>query len=732
AGREGVAVYAPEDVEEELGTECARALDELAEQHTTSAEVVLLACWYSLLWRLSWKTELAVCCRFGRERYEELHDSLGLISRYIPVTNHFKEDYTFNDALRRVRQSFNGAYDNHEYFSWEFVHEAVGESVEKGIAAVGYEYEKWIPPLSLDSLRLTRHSLHSRTDSFKLSLRVLHTTPDSVRLSLLFDPESLSRATASRLLANFSTLLRASLAAPNSKVAELPLLGDDERQTFTTWNTAAPFDDSTCLHRLFAARAAAAPHLTAVIDDLGVQFSFGELHARSNRLAHHLRGLGVRPGVLVALLVERSADAVVAALAVLKAGGAYLPLDPTYPVRRLAFVFGDARPRVLLTHRRLLERMDAEASGLFDEQMRVLCLDADWPEAASCPDEVPPPDLSAPSDLAYVIYTSGSTGTPGLAIEHRSVCNLIAALRKRIYEQVAGGRNLRVAVNAPLAFDASVKQLVQLLEGHTLCVVPDEARLDPAVMLDFVRRHGVEVLDSTPSQLRMLLDAGLDAQDESPLKAVLVGGEAIDESLWRRLAAHDAVAYYNVYGPTECTVDVTVERVSGGEPKLGRPLANTRFYVFDGRGQLATTGAAGELYVGGAGLARGYLNRPELTAGRFIPDPFGAQACARLYRTGDVVRYLEDGRLQYVGRADNQVKLRGYRIELGEIEAALGAHASVREAVVMLREDHLGNSRLVGYAVGRQVRSSSLTGRASPTLPNGRAWHSNRTETDYL
>ncbi len=736
SGRVGGAGYAPEELEEELGTEDVRALEELAGRHGTSAEVVLLACWYGLLWRLSGQAELAVSCKFGREKYEELQDSLGLMSRHVPVANQFNADYTFNDALRRVRQSFGGAYDNHEYFSWELVREACGESVEKGMAAVGFEYERWPDALSLGPLRPSLHSLLSRTEPFKLSLRALQTSPGSVRLGLLFDPESLSRATASRLLANFSTLLRASLAAPDSKVAELPLLGAEERRTLlTTWNdTAATFDDGTCLHRLFAARAAADPSPDAVVDESGTRLSFGELDARSNQLAHYLRGRGVRPGVLVALLAERSADAVVAALAVLKAGGAYLPLDPTYPVRRLTFVLGDARPRVLLTHRRLLERMNAEASDLFDEGMSVLRLDADWSEVASQPADLPPADLSAPSDLAYVIYTSGSTGTPkGVMVEHRSVCNLIAALRRRVYEPIAGGGRLRVTVNAPLAFDASVKQLVQLLEGHTLCVVSDEARFDPEAMLDFVRRHGVNVLDSTPSQLRLLLDAGLDAQGETTLKAVLVGGEAIDESLWRRLAAHDAVAYYNVYGPTECTVDVTAERVSGGEPKLGRPLDNTRLYIFDGRGQLAATGAAGELYVGGACLARGYLNRPELTAERFVSDPFSAEQGARLYRTGDVVRYLEDGRLQYVGRADDQVKLRGYRIELGEVEAALSAHAGVREAVVVLREDHPGDQRLVGYAVGRQVRSSSLAGRARHRLPNGMvvAQH-NRTETDYL
>ena len=737
SGRESAA-YVPEEVTEQLAPKEALAIEKTAERHGTSTEVVLLACWYSLLWRLSDQTDLAVCCRFAGEKYEELYDSLGLISRYIPLANHFEGDYTFNDVLRRVKQSFTGAYDNHEYFSWEFVREASGSPVEKKVALIGYEYEKWPFPLALDSLQLTPHSLLSRTEPFKLALRALQSSPDSIRLSLLFDSANVSCATASRLLGNLSTLLPALLTTPDVKVADLPLLGADELSILlTTWNdTEAAFDDSTCLHRLLAEGAAAHPLHTAVIDDTGAEISFGTLDARSNQLAHYLRALGVRPGVLVALLAEGSIDAVIAIFGILKAGGAYVPVDPKYPARRLALVLEDARPRVLLTHRHLSDRLNAEATSSIKDQMSVVRLDADWPKIASLPGEFPPSDLSAPSDLAYVIYTSGSTGTPkGVMIEHRSVCNLAAALKRAVYKSIAGDGLLRVALNAPLAFDASVKQLVQLLEGHTLCMVPVETRLDPAAMLDFLVQQRVEVLDCTPSQLRLLLEAGLDTQGDLLLKAVLVGGEAIETALWERLAAHDRVAYYNVYGPTECTVDVIVERVAGGEPALGRSLANTRGYVIDRRGQMAATGAIGELYVGGAGLARGYLNRPELTADRFIPDRFASQPDARLYRTGDLVRYLADGRIQYIGRTDEQVKLRGYRVELGEIEAVLNSHASVREAVVVVREDSPGDARLVGYAAARQERGSPLVqvARARHRLPNGMAIaQHNRIETDYL
>ncbi|HEX8353744.1 MAG TPA: amino acid adenylation domain-containing protein, partial [Pyrinomonadaceae bacterium] len=340
----------------------------------------------------------------------------------------------------------------------------------------------------------------------------------------------------------------------------------------------------------------------------------------------------------------------------------------------------------------------------------------------------------APENLAYVIYTSGSTGEPkGVMVEHRSVVNLWVALGRAVYEGL--GAALRVTVNAPLFFDASVKQVVQLLGGHTLVVVPEEVRRDPEQIFDFISRERVSVLDCTPSLLRPLEELAAGRRAEvGELCAVLVGGEELDGALWERLAANGSVGYFNVYGPTECTVDATAARVEPGLlPGIGAPLANVRAYLLDGRMRPAPVGVAAELWVGGRGVARGYLGRAGLTAEKFVPDPFSSEPGARLYRTGDLGRWLEDGTVEFAGRADDQVKVRGYRIELGEIEAALCGHPAVREAVVGARDDEAGGKRLIAYAVPKPRFAASVEGRPRYELPNGMAVvHQNKNETDYL
>ena len=316
-------------------------------------------------------------------------------------------------------------------------------------------------------------------------------------------------------------------------------------------------------------------------------------------------------------------------------------------------------------------------------------------------------------ELAYLIYTSGTTGqAKGVMVRHSSVANLIWALEEAVYAK-QGLR--RVSVNAPLAFDSSVKQLAQVCRGRTLVVVPEDVRPDPQLLVSYLREKEVELLDSTPSQLRALLEAGLEAEAAAPgreggqggaLRAVLVGGEAIDEALWRRLAG-GRLAFYNVYGPTECTVDATCEPIRDecDGPCLGTALGNMEVYVLDDERRPAPAGVVGELCVGGAGVARGYRGDAGKTAEKFIPDWLSGKSGARLYRTGDLARVRDDGRIEYVGRGDGQVKIRGYRVEVGEIEAALMSHGSVREAVVAAREAEDGEKRLVAYVVGAEVES---------------------------
>ncbi|MFP2956444.1 amino acid adenylation domain-containing protein [Myxococcus sp. 1LA] len=484
--------------------------------------------------------------------------------------------------------------------------------------------------------------------------------------------------------------LEAVTSEPHGRYEQAALLPEAQRTTLLeTWNaTRREVDWEGCLHERFEDRAALTPDALAVLDDEH-SLTFAELNRRANQLAWALRARGVGPEVRVGLCMERSVDTVVAILAILKAGGAYVPMDPAYPAQRLAYMVGDSQVGWVLTQRRIADKLTSH-------EVEILCVDAarDVSDSRGASN---PPRRSEPGHLAYVIYTSGSTGKPkGVMVQHGSMMNLRAALATTAYAGV--DRPLRVSLNASLSFDASVQQLVQLADGHALCVVSQATREDTRLMLAWLERHEVDVLDCAPSQLRLLLDEGLAAH--RPLR-VLAGGEALDAALWGRLSAHPNIECFNVYGPTECTVDSTLRTVRGAPlpPSLGGPLANARTYVLDAYLQPVPVSVQGELYIGGAGLARGYLNRPDLTAERFIPDPFSTAPGARLYRTGDRARWLPQGELEFLGRIDFQVKLRGFRIELGEIESALRQHPVIRATVVLVREDTPGLQRLVAYVV---------------------------------
>ncbi|HYN20668.1 MAG TPA: amino acid adenylation domain-containing protein, partial [Thermoanaerobaculia bacterium] len=464
---------------------------------------------------------------------------------------------------------------------------------------------------------------------------------------------------------------------------------------------------AVCVHHLFAEHAVRTPEAEAVVFR-EERLTFRELDSRSNRLARHLQVLGVAPDVPVGLCLERSTDMIVALLAIWKAGGAYVPLDPALPAERLRFLVEDAGASVVVTR----------------ELLRAHAADAADAEAVGRYRDGPVDGGAVGESLAYVLYTSGSTGRPkGVMVRHAALLNLAEALGETVY--AGQGGPLRVGLNAALGFDSSVKQLVQICRGHALYLVPEEERLDGRRLLDFAQRSALDVLDCTPTQLRMLLD---ELAASHP-RALLLGGEAIPDALWTLLSGQSERTFWNLYGPTECTVDATASRVdaSSAGPSLGAPLPNVRVCLLDESLHLVPSGVTGEIFVGGAGLARGYLRRPDLTAERFLPDPWGEPG-ERLYRTGDRARRLGDGRLEFLGRLDDQVKVRGVRVELGEVESVLGEHPGVQVAAVVLRDD-----RLVGYVVPRRRYAATMEGRTRHCLPNGLAVaHQNRNETDYL
>ncbi|HEV2150362.1 MAG TPA: amino acid adenylation domain-containing protein, partial [Longimicrobiaceae bacterium] len=462
----------------------------------------------------------------------------------------------------------------------------------------------------------------------------------------------------------------------------------ERRQVVEAWNaTEAPYPAERCIHELFEAQAERTPEAAALVcgDET---LTYAELNRRANRLAHYLRELGVGPDVRVALGVERSPEMLVALLAVLKAGGAYVPLDPEYPRERLAYMLRDSAPAVLLTHESLLERF-----GPLPAPVLALAVHASsWAEQ---PEGNPPRADLTPGHLAYVIYTSGSTGRPkGVLVEHRGACNLAVAQARAFGVEPES----RVLQFASFSFDACVSEVFMALSrGAALHLPPAGAVPAGGALLEVLAREAITHVTLPPAVLGALPEGA----DLGPVRTLVLAGDALSGALVTRWAPGRRL--FNAYGPTEATVCATLQECRAGEgasPGIGGPIANARVYVLDAAGEPVPAGAAGELYVGGAGVARGYQRRPELTAERFVPDPFGGEPGARLYRTGDRGRWRGDGTIEFLGRVDHQVKVRGFRVEPGEVEAWLSEHPEVREAVVLAREDAPGDRRLVAYYVG--------------------------------
>ncbi|WP_346728620.1 non-ribosomal peptide synthase/polyketide synthase, partial [Corallococcus exiguus] len=520
--------------------------------------------------------------------------------------------------------------------------------------------------------------------NYALTLSVI---PDrQLRLMLAYDVSRFEARGMDALLKQWKVALLGLVASAGKRLADVSLLTQAERQqVLETWSgTRVAFPEATTVASLFEAQVDRAPDAVAVEFE-GQRLTYRELDVRANQLARALHRLGVGPEVRVGLCLERSLDVAVALLGVLKAGGAYLPLDPMLPRERLAFMLSDSGAEVLLTQGSLRERLPETSA-------RTLCLD-EAREALLRESGERVTRGAGPGNLAYIIYTSGSTGTPkGTAIEHRSVANLVT------HEAVAYGigPGSRVLQFANLSFDLSVEEIfTTLTSGATLVLAPAERLLPGDTLSSLLRDANITVLSLTPAALAVTPSEGLPA-----LRTVISGGEALPAEVVTRWAP--GRRFVNSYGPTEATVVATLTDcvADGRMPSIGRPLANVRTYVLDARGGLVALGVAGELYLGGVGVARGYPGRPELTAERFVPDAFGGEPGARLYRTGDVARWREDGSLEFVGRADTQVKVRGFRIELGEVEGALRAHPAVKDAVVMARGQGAGDKRLVAYVVG--------------------------------
>ncbi|MCT7969931.1 amino acid adenylation domain-containing protein [Laspinema sp. D1] len=474
--------------------------------------------------------------------------------------------------------------------------------------------------------------------------------------------------------------------------AHQPLTEAERHKILNEWNnttTEYPYD--RCIHHLFEEQVERTPNAVAVVFE-EEQLTYQQLNARANQLAHYLQEIGVKPEVLVGICVERSFEMIVGLLGVLKAGGAYVPLDPAYPLERLSFTLQDSSVPVLLTQSKLAENLPLHSA-------RVICLDSDWEEIAFHNKENPS-TIVTPDNLAYVIYTSGSTGQPkGVLVAHRGVCNLATA-QSKLFDLHSESRILQFA---SFSFDASVWEVVMaLVPGATLVLAKRESLMPGRALLELLQEQKITHANLVPSVLATLPDEELPT-----LQNMVVGGEPCPSYLVEKWS--NKRRFFNLYGPTEFTVCATIAQCSQGMDvvPIGRPIANTKIYILDTENQPVPIGVPGELHIGGVGLARGYLNRPDLTEQKFIPNPFSNGSGSRLYKTGDLARYLPDGNIEFLGRIDNQVKIRGFRIELGEIEAVLSQHPAVLEAAVVVQQDVSDRQYLAAYIVSQNSRAIS-------------------------
>jgi amino acid adenylation domain-containing protein len=700
-----------------LPAELTRRLRELSRAEHATLYMTLLAAFKSLLSRYTGQDDIVVGTPIAGRARPEIEGLLGFFLNTLVLRTDLSGDPTFAELVGRVRAVCLDAYA-HQDVPFERVVEELQpdrDTSHSPLFQVLFAFDA-VPPekYGLEGLRLEEVATRSGALNFDITL-TLDDKGSYLAGVLGYKTDLFDASTMERMVRHFEALLEAVVADPAQTISELKILSEGERvQLLTGWNdTAVEYPRDRCLHELFEEQAERTPHAVAVA--LGEErITYGELNRRANQLACCLRRRGVKSEARVGLMFERSVEMVVALLGILKAGGAYAPLDPALPRERLRFMVEDAGIEVLLTQEHLRDRLEACAAD-------VLTFDSASEELARASVENAPSGATA-ANLAYVIYTSGSTGVPkGVMVQHSSPINLLVGLERAVYSVRPAGP-LRASVNAPLSFDASVQQLLLLLRGHALHVVPQEIRTDGEALLSYLARNKVDVFDCTPSQLGVLLSAGLLESGAASPSLMLVAGEAMDTQMWETLAGAPRREFFNIYGPTECTVDVTARRVrgAGGVPTIGRPLANTEIFLLDAQMRLVPAGVAGELYVGGDNLARGYLDRPGLTAEKFVPHPYTRLGGARLYRTGDRARYRADGDIEFLGRLDHQVKVRGFRIELGEIEAVLCQHAAVRDAVVLTPADARGDKRLVAYVVmqpGEVLAAESVRGHLRERLP---------------
>ena len=660
----------------------------------------LLACWRLLLSRLTDRSDVVVGGSFDGRSYQGLDSAIGLFERTLPIRAIVDERSSLVEFLKQTDGCAREAREWQDYFSLEhLVEHEDNEASQLTFLPYSFSFENEPPSFRSPELRFSFVKQYSLLDRFNARLHAIQHR-DEISLELHYDPALYRKSDIERLAAQFVTLTERAARHPDKPLYLLEHLPPSERDAvLVDFNrTDAPLAGDPCIHELFERQAEQIPDRVAVAF-LDQCITYRAINREANLLAHRLTAAGVGAEIPVCLNLSRGPQWIVGVLGVLKAGGAYIPFDGTYPRARLESIIREAGARVLVEEGLSGEERNLRLTAISDGGVQAAGSDAD---SVGC---------TVSDNLAYILYTSGSTGRPkGVMVQHGSLVNLFNALNAAIYRGRSEG--LCIGLNASIMFDASVKQILQLLNGCSIHIIPEEVRSDGERFLAYMREHNIAAFDCTPFQAKSLINAGL-LNDAGGPQIVLVGGEAFEQDAWSSFARSSRISAFNVYGPTECTVDATTAMVSSYEgATIGRPINNVAVYLLDGYIRPAGIGIPGEMYIGGAGVGRGYLGQPAQTAERFIPDPFSGGDGTRLYKTGDAGCHLPDGRIKFLSRIDHQVKIRGFRIELGEIEAAISETGLAANTAVLARTTG-ERSELVAYVVPAEAAHSTLNNGAA-------------------
>jgi amino acid adenylation domain-containing protein len=708
-----------------LASRLVNEVTNFCQKQNVTSFMVMLAALKAVLYRYTGQTDITIGSSFSNRDRPELESLIGFFVETIILRTDLAGDPTFAELVERVRQVTLEAYMYRQLPVEQIIanmrlNRDAGRNL---LVQVLFEWQDWrqllVHQVDLPELKTAERGSGIPIDTARFELALFaEMRPDGIECNWEYSTDLFDHGSITRLSDHFQTLLHAALKNPQQRLSALPLLTAAEQQQLLAWNQ--PFhnmtDEPLFVHRQFEAQAEKTPAAVAVVF-ADQHLTYQALNRRANQLAHHLQRLGVGAEVFVGLCLPRSPEMIIGLLAVLKAGGAYVPLDPAYPQERLLFMLQDAGVRVLLTQQELADRFAAS-------ERDVICLDGEW----TCVDTNPATDLSAslwPTNAAYVIYTSGSTGTPkGVVIQHDNLAGYTATAGT-VFNLTAADRVLQFA---SISFDTAAEEIYPCLTGGATLVLRTDEMLGPATPFwRTCREQAITVLDlPTVYWHELARSPGPEMALAKAVRLIIIGGEKAQldyVNKWLEYRQTAGPQLVNTYGPTEATVVATAANLDTplqGHVPIGRPIPNAQAFILDEAMHPVPVGVTGELYLGGHGLARGYFKRARLTAARFVPHPYSERAGERLYKTGDLAKYLPDGNIIFTGRRDHQVKIRGYRIELGEVEAALMELMAVSEAVVVAHEDTSGKQELAAYLVfaeDQTMEARELRARLQQKLP---------------